>query len=150
MKYSVNVEINLPIDLVVELFDDDENVFKWMNGIESWDQLSGLPGKTNAKSKIRLKVKNRELVLLETILENNLPRNMKMSYETDGVLNIANNRFESINENRTKFISEQEFQMKGKMKIIAFLMARAFKKHTRKNLNDFKTFAEGTILKGRN
>ncbi|NOQ74728.1 MAG: SRPBCC family protein [Crocinitomix sp.] len=143
MKYCVDIEIDLPRDRVVELFDDEENVFKWMEGIESWDQLSGSQGETGAKSEITFKLKNREMVLLETITENNLPDNMKMTYEAKGVFNIANNRFEVIAEGRTRYTSEQDFQMKGLMRLVSFFMPNAFKKQTLKNLNDFKMFAEG-------
>ena len=35
MKYTLSVLINLPIDRVVELFDNDENLYKRMEGLES-------------------------------------------------------------------------------------------------------------------
>ena len=48
--------------------------------------------------------------------------------------------------NRTKYISEQEFQFKGFMKVIGFIMPGAFKKQSMKYLEAFKNFAESQIV----
>ena len=41
-----------------------------------------------------------------------------------------------------RYTTEQEFQFKGFMKIMAFLMPGAFKKQSMQYLKDFKAFAE--------
>nr|MBA3286280.1 SRPBCC family protein [Nitrosopumilus sp.] len=59
-----------------------------------------------------------------------------------GVYNIVSNKLVKLSENKTKYITEQEFEFKGFMKIIAFLMPGAFKKQSLKYQKDFKYFVE--------
>ena len=52
MKYSNEVIINLPIKEVIELFDSEENLFKWQPELLSFEHLSGEKGEVGAKSKM--------------------------------------------------------------------------------------------------
>lgn len=143
MKYTVEIEINKPIDKVIELFDNVDNMGKWMEGLQSFEPISGTPGQVGAKSKLRFKMGKREIEMIETITVRNLPEEFSGTYEVDNVFNIVKNKFVKISEERTKYISENEFQFKGIfMKIIAFLMPGAFKKQSLHYLNAFKKFAE--------
>ena len=72
MKYSCTVEINLPINKVVQLWENEENFKEWQDGFESIEHLSGTPNSIGAKSKIVLQDKRR-IELLETIISTNLP-----------------------------------------------------------------------------
>lgn len=49
MKYSVDIEINKPIDKVIELFDNPANMKEWMEGLNSFEHISGTPGKSWCK-----------------------------------------------------------------------------------------------------
>ena len=95
-----------------------------------------------AKSVLKFKMGKRIIEMIETITVRNLPEEFSGTYEAKGVFNIVKNKFISLQNNRTKYVSEQEFQFKGFMKIIGFLMPGAFKKQSMKYLVDFKTFAE--------
>jgi hypothetical protein len=141
MKYTTEIEINLPIERVVALFDNPENMKKWMKGLESFEPLSGTPGQPGAKSKLRFKMGKREMELIETITVRNLPAEFSGSYETKGVFNIVKNKFISLGD-KTKYISEQEFQFSGFMKFMGMFMPGAFKKQSMTYLKDFKTFCE--------
>ncbi len=142
MKYKSEIEINIPINQVIALFDNAENLEKWMEGLQSFEHLSGTPGQPGAKSKLKFKMGKRELEMIETITVRNLPKEFSGTYEAKGVFNLVTNRFEELPGNRTKYISEQEFQFHGFMKIIGFLMPGAFKKQSMKYLVDFKKFVE--------
>lgn len=142
MKYTCETEINKPVDKVVELFDNPDNLKKWMEGLQSFEHISGTPGQPGAKSRLKFKMGKRELEMIETITVRDLPAEFSGTYEAKGVFNVVKNRFISISASKTKYISEQEFQFRGFMKIIAALMPGAFKKQSMKYLNDFKTFAE--------
>jgi len=143
MKFTAEIEINKHIDQVIELFDNADNLSKWMEGLVRFEHLSGTPGQPGAKSKLKFKMGSREIEMIETITVRNLPHEFTGTYEAKGVFNIVKNRFEKISENKTRYITGQEFQFKGFMKIIAFLMPGAFKKQSMKYLNDFKNFVEG-------
>ena len=144
MKYTCEVEINKPLDRVIELFDNADNLTKWMEGLISFEAVSGVPGQPGAKSRLLFKMNNRQMEMIETITVRNLPHEFSGTYEAKGVFNIVKNRFEKISDTKTKYISEQEFQFKGFMKLIAFMMPGAFKKQSMKYMNDFKRFVENT------
>lgn len=139
MKYTVEIEIDSPIDKVIELFDNPDNMDKRMERLQSYEPLSGNPGQPGAKSRLKFKWEN----VIETITVRNLPEEFSGTYESKFVLNIVKNKFVSLPGKKTKYITEQEFQFKGFMKIIAFLMPGAFfKKQSMKYLRDFKNFVE--------
>ena len=142
MKYSTTIVINQPIDKVCKLYDSEENLYKWMKGLEKIEHIEGEKGKVGAKSNLYFKMGKREMVMLETIKAMNLPEEFTAEYEAKGVFNIVKTSFEKIDDNTTKCITEHEFQFKGMMKIIAFLMPGAFKKQSKKYMEDFKAFAE--------
>jgi len=142
MKYISEIEINSPVDKVVELFDNPNNMDKWMKGLQSFEHLSGKPGQVGAKSRLKFKTGKRAIEMIETVTVRNLPDEFSGTYEAKGVFNIVKNKFISLSDNRTKYVSEQEFQFKGFMKIIGFLMASAFKKQSMQYLIDFKNFVE--------
>ncbi|PZD78094.1 SRPBCC family protein [Mesonia sp. K7] len=142
MKYTQEIIINKPIDEVVQLFDSVENMDKWMEGLQSFEHLSGTPGEVGAKSKLKFKMGKREIEMIETITVKNLPHEFSGTYEADGVFNMVRNKFVELSENQTKHITENEFQFKGFMKVMGFLMPGAFKKQSMKYMETFKAFAE--------
>lgn len=142
MKYSHEITIDLPREKVVELFNNQENAFKWMEGLESWDQLSGSPGEEGAKSRLKYQTKRGEMIIDEEITKKELPEMINFVFTSKGVTNWNDNRFESLNDNQTKWVQSNVFKCKGMVKIFAALMPGAFKKQSLKYMNDFKQFAE--------
>lgn len=142
MKYTNEVEINAPLDKVIELFDDPTNMAKWQPGLISFEPVSGTPGQPGAKSKLKYKMGKRDIEMIETITVRDLPREFSGTYEAKGVLNHVSNRFVAIGNSKTKYITENEFSFRGIMKLIGFLMPGAFKKQSQKYLDLFRDFAE--------
>ncbi len=144
MKYTVDITIDLPRTKVIALFDNPDNMRKWQPDLISFEPISGNPGQPGAKSKLHYKMGKREIVMIETITQNQLPEEISGTYETKGVFNTISNRFEETNGNQTKWISENEFQFSGFMKLMGLFMKGAFPKQTLKFMNQFKAFAEGS------
>ena len=142
MKYSSEVIINRPVQKVVDLFDNPNNLKYWQPGLQSFEHISGEPGKPGAKSRIKYKMGKRDIEMIETIKVRNLPDEFSGTYEAKGVWNEVKNHFIPIDANTTKYISETEFKLSGFMKLIAWLMPGTFRKQTEKFMKDFKTFAE--------
>ena len=142
MKYTLAVTIDKPVDKVVDLFDNPDNMYKWMEGLQSFEPVSGTPGQPGAKSKLKFKINNREIEMIETITVRNLPEDFTGTYEAGSVFNIVKNKFVSLPDNKTHYIAEQEFRFRGFMKIMALLMPGAFKKQSLQYMNNFKKFAE--------
>ena len=144
MKYQNEVEIDLPIERVIELFDNPENLQYWQPGLQSFEHISGTPGQPGAKSRLKYLMGNRKIEMIETILKRNLPDEFSGTYEAKGVYNIVSNRFIPLGAYKTKIVAHNEFQLSGFMKLIGWLMPGTFKKQTQKYLEDFKAFAEKT------
>lgn len=142
MKYTVSVDLDLSRDRVIELFDSTENLYKWQKGLQSFEHLSGEPGQEGAKSKLIFKMGKRDMEMIETITRRNLPDEFTGTYDVKNVHNVVSNRFEEVGPDQTRMVSENEFQFRGFMKVIAFLMKGAFPKQSQKYLDDFKAFAE--------
>lgn len=143
MKYSNQIEINLPVQKVIELFDNQANITKWQAECVSYNHLSGTPGQIGAKTLLKYKMGRREIDMTETIVTKNLPEELSKTYEAKGVFNRVNNSFKAIGEKKTLFNIEQEFLFTNlMMKLMGALMPGAFKNQTKKYLNNFKSFAE--------
>ena len=142
MKYITEIEINQPVEKVLELFDNPDNMKEWMEGLQSFETISGTPGQEGAKARLKYKMGKREIEMIETITKKNLPEEFTGTYKAKGVFNIVKNRFVPIGDNKTKYITEQEFQFSGIMKLMGAFMPGAFKKQSLKYMNAFKEFVE--------
>tara|TARA_R100000935_G_C2797150_1_gene148709 strand:- start:71 stop:544 length:474 start_codon:yes stop_codon:yes gene_type:complete len=142
MKYSKEIIIKLPREEVIAIMEKTENFKHWQEGFISYNHLCGDPGHLNARSKLKYKMGKREIDMIETIQKKDLPKKLFFSYDANGVYNLQRNYFEEVGNKSTKWISDNEFEFSGFMKIIAFLMPGSFKKQTYKYMKDFKAFAE--------
>ena len=143
MKYSNEITINQPLDKVIALFDNADNLKEWMPNLERFEHLSGEPGQPGAKSKmVFLRGKNK-MTMVETITKNNLPEEFSGTYEASGVINIQQNSFHKVTEQSTKWVSQSEFQFASLgMKFMGWVMPGAFKKQSLNFMKNFKAFAE--------
>lgn len=144
MKYTVETIIDLPREEVIKKMDNPENMKHWQRGLIRYKLLNeNDPKAEGAQMELEYKMGKREMVMIETILKNNFPSEFHASYDAKNVHNIQKNYFEAIDKNTTKWRSESEFQFSGfMMKTMGALMPGAFKKQSKKYVEDFKNFAE--------
>ncbi|WP_298902196.1 SRPBCC family protein [uncultured Psychroserpens sp.] len=145
MKYTCSVEIDLPIDEVVTLWNNENHFKKWQDGFESIEHLEGTPHTAGAKSKITLSGKQK-IELIETIISSNLPKEKLALYEHIHMTNTQSSRFEDLGNSKTLYTSIVEYtKFNGFMiKLMAKLFPSKFKAQSQKWMNQFKAFAEGT------
>lgn len=143
MKYTTEITVDIPRDEFIKKLDNADNMKHWQSGLVGYQELSGIPGQEGSKMEMRYKMGKRDMVLVETILKSNFPYEFHATYDAKGVHNIQKNYFKDIDGHTTKWISESEFQFSGfMMKAMGFLMPGAFKKQSKKYMEDFKAFAE--------
>ena len=143
MKYSCKVDIKLPRDRIIELFDDPENLPKWLIGLESFTHKSGEPGFPGAQSDIVVWGGNRRVEMVETIETRDLPHEFTAIYTTKGVWNRTENFFTANDDGTTTWEQINEFRCEGlMMKLMTRIMPGMFRKETMKQMDSFKTFAE--------
>lgn len=142
MRYSSEILIELPRKQVIDLFDDADNLFEWMKGLQSVELISGEAGQVGAQSKMSFEMGKRHIAMVETILERKFPDYFKTAYETKGVYNEVENFF--IEEGEiTRYRTVHYFRFDSwAMRLMAKLMPKAFKKQSMQYLKDFKAFAE--------
>ena len=130
MKYTCKLGISLPRERVVELFDDPDNLTQWMEGLQSFEHLSGEPGRPGAKSRLIFERDDGETFeMIETLTRYNLPDEISGIYETEGVRNVIENRFVEDGPNATRWVAENEFNFSGFMRIAAFFMRPCSRAH---------------------
>lgn len=141
-KYTNEVVINASREKVIELFENPDNLIKWQPGFISMEHLTGDLNEVGSTYELKYKMGKRDLVMKETIIAKNLPDTITFTYDAKGVWNEVCNNFEIVDENTTKYWTDNEFKMRGMMKIIAFLFPKAFTKQSQKYLDLFKEFVE--------
>ncbi len=144
MKFLCTVDIALPIDTVVQLFDNRDNMQHWQEGFVSLEHISGQPGQTGAISKLHYRNGKRSMELLETITVKNLPEEMSALYEHSHMSNRMTNRFSALGPQQTRYTAEFELtKVNGFVpRLMSWLMPGVAKKHTQRWLDRFKQFAE--------
>lgn len=55
-----------------------------MEGLQSFEHLSGTPGQVGARSKLVYKMSKRHIEMIETITVRKLPQEFSGTYEADG------------------------------------------------------------------
>ncbi|MFN8713608.1 MAG: hypothetical protein ACK5Z2_12235 [Bacteroidota bacterium] len=68
MKYSVSINISKPINEVITLFDDPNNLKHSFPNLECTELISGTAGQPGAITRMTFKNNNRTIVLIEKIL----------------------------------------------------------------------------------
>lgn len=141
--YTVQIEIDLPRAKVIELFDSTDNLFKWQNGLQSFEHVSGEPGQAGAKSKLVYLNGKQRVELIETVTERNLPDEFNGIYEWSSGSNTLRNRFIEISPTRTKWESTCSYEFRGfVLRMMAFFCPGMFRRQNMKFLRNFKAFAE--------
>ncbi len=143
LKYTLEIELNLPRKKVIELFDNPNNLKKWQHGLQSFELIEGEAGEVGAKSRLLYLMGNRKIEMIETITARNLPEEFSGTYEADGVWNLVENYFHEIGPKKTKWVTKNEFRSsRFMMRVMASLMPGQFKKQSFQYMKWFKEFAE--------
>lgn len=144
MKFKCQVDINKPLDKVVKLWQDPDNLKYWQEGFQRIEHLSGTAGQEGAQSRIYFQSGKRDMELLETIMKNDLPDEFVGKYEHTHMVNTMTNRFEKLTDHSTRYTADIHYtQFNGIMpKLMSFLFPGMFRKQVQKWLDKFKEFVE--------
>ncbi len=142
MNYTVSNIINRPLEEVIAKFSDPDGVKHWMEGLQRIEHISGTRGEVGAKSDFYFLFRGKEMKISESILEQNLPRQIKFAYQSPMGHNEVEMIFEKIDDSRVKQINNSYFEFKGIMKIMGLFMKGMSKKQSMTYLNAFKDYVE--------
>lgn len=140
MRFTCYTDIKAPIQIVVDLFKNPDNLKHWQDGFKSIEYISGAPGAEGSISKLSYD----RLSLVETIIRNELPEEFKANYEHKHMVNTMSCRFKVIDVGTTRLEQEIHYtQFNGFLpKVLAKLFPGMFRKQVQKWLDQFKYFVE--------
>jgi hypothetical protein len=142
MKYVTEITIDLPRARTVELFEGFETRHQWQPGLQTYEPLEGEPGQPGARTRLVYDEDGRAVELIETVVERDLPHLFTATYEARNLYNLVRNRFIEDGPDRTRWQTENEFEFKGFMRLLGWLIRGAFPQQTLRDMNRFKEFAE--------
>jgi uncharacterized membrane protein len=145
MIFEIDINIEQPINKVVEVFSDPEGMYHWMPNLDDIKLLEGQMNEVGAKSELTLRANQRMMKRIQTITVKNLPTLHCVEYDDKNVFNRVSSDITVVSENCTKLHVVHEFQFKGLMKIFTyFIPQKAFKVQALQYLHEFKKYAENT------
>lgn len=144
MKFKGSIDINQPVEKVVALWADPQNLKEWQDGFVKKETISKTEGEEGAVSKMYYKAGGRELELTETVISNQLPDSFEGHYHHIHMDNTMKSTFVAIGDNQTRYETEVEYTRINWImpKLIAILFPSIYRKQGEKWMNNFKEFVE--------
>jgi carbon monoxide dehydrogenase subunit G len=153
MKYTVSIEIALPLEEVVQLLADPAQLPKWLRGLVLHEPLRGTHGQVGTTSRVVMQMGTQTMELTETITRrepvnlHSIPKGSVVHFDREivgeGMWSAVRERLSEAGPHTTLWQSESEFRFRGVlMRLVALLMPGAFRKQSQQHMQDFKAFAE--------
>ncbi len=142
MEYTSIVEINAPLNVVLEYFTDLKYLQEWQPNLKGLKMLKGEPNEEGSQVQLQFLTNGRVMDMTESLTTLNPPHEITKIYVMQGVHQILTSQFEEITENTTKWTTFNKFEFSGFLAAMASVMIESFKKEGAKNLNLFKQFVE--------
>jgi hypothetical protein len=153
MKYTVSIEIALPLERVVQLLADPVHLPKWLRGLVLHEPLNGGHGLVGTQSRIVMQMGQRKIECTETITRREptelrqIPKGSAVLFDreivSEGMWSAVRERLTEAGPQTTLWVSESEYRFGGVlMRLVGLLMPGAFRKQSRQHMLDFKAFAE--------
>ncbi len=139
IEFSLNTEIQCPIQEVVRKFTDRSLFPLWQPGLVSSEKITDT---SKRQYKLVFQFGRRKMIMTETIEQDQLPEEYICSYEMKGIFNRVQHRFEDSGHGTTRWKCTHEFRFKGVMNLVVRFMYVDFHKQSQIIMNNFKRFAE--------
>jgi hypothetical protein len=160
MKYTVSIEIAVPRERVAQLLADPAHMPMWLRGLVLHEPVSGTHGQVGTESRVVMQMGTQTMEATETITRrepanlHGIPRDSVVHFDREivakGMWSTARERLTEVGPETTLWESENEHRFSSvPMRLVGLVMPGAFRKQTRRHMQDFKAFAEqGTDVRG--
>lgn len=145
MKYVTEIIIDKPIAEVMKLFKNADNLKHWQRGLRYTKLLKGNSGEEGAKRKLQINIEGRQVTMIETITQCDLPQHWHARYTTNNMRSYQENYFEAKCLSKTYWKTTSRFEFQGYMRIVGSVMPGIFKRRSETVMKDFKAFAERNV-----
>jgi len=146
MKFDFNLEINAPRARVWRAFDKPSNLFKWQQGLVSYDHVSGPPGAAGSVAELRHKEGGHDVTLVETITIRREPEELAGTYDSSHGQTTMINRFAELSPDRTLWTVEAEVRLSGMAKFMGPMLKGVIENRVKSDCERFKTMLEAGQL----
>ena len=146
MKIIVgSIIVNKSIDIVSEMFLDPSNLGQYQDGFISKETVEGVDGEEGCISTLKYKYGNRDMIMTETVVSNNLPEYYEAFYHHEHMDNIMRCYFTAEDDSSTKYVYEYEYTRINWVipKLMSILFPGMYRKQGQKWIDQFKEFVEG-------
>ncbi len=144
MNYDLSIDIALPREEVMRLFDDTSKLDQWQPGLRGFKLISGESRQVGAVTKLIYQIGGRHIEMVETVTHQNLPDEFFCTYKTKGIYNEIENYFSAVDANTTRWKSKNVFRLSGFMWLFTPIMKGPFRKQSLQYMEMFKAFAEAS------
>lgn len=145
-SYTLTIDIGVPRDLVIELFDDPDNFPMWQPGLQSWTLTKGQQGHVGAQATAVFMNSSGRIEVTERITSRNLPDEFSGTYEWVDNNNSVVNRFIELSPEQTRWELKCDYTVSSlKMKLMGMVMGSKFKAQHLVYMQAFKAFCEDGI-----
>jgi len=141
MESVVELEINVGVERLAELFADPRNNPLWMDDLEKIEPISGqlgYPGST-----YRLVPKRGPFTFIATVVSRDLPSKLALTLDAPSVSVSILATLQQLSDTRSRLISREIFKFKGiASRVLGLFSRRAIRAAHRHHMEGFKRFAE--------
>jgi hypothetical protein len=153
MRYTVSIEIALPRERVAQLLADSAHLPKWLRGLVQHEPLNGMHGHVGTESRVVMLMGQQTMECVETITRrepadlHGIPRDTVVHFDrdivADGMWSAVRDRLTEAGPETTLWASENEYRFSSvPMRLMGPFLRGAFRKQSRRHMEDFKAFAE--------
>ena len=142
MKAKFEVIVDADRNAVWDAFDNPGNIPKWQPTLKSFTHKSGTPGEVGSITELVYDENGRELVMSETITERRQPDFMAGIYATKGSKSLIVNYFETVEGNKTRWVSHANHSFSGFMKLVSPFIRKTICDRTENDMQRFKLLVE--------
>lgn len=138
VKYQCKVEINASRDKVITLYQD----ITWQKelGLLKKEMIKGKSFETGSVAHLYFPVNGKEIIMKETVEDNNLPESITIIYEVDGHWNRCVSKFIEKN-GKVIYLMDVEFRFSEELDIPKI----KFVNQTQQEMEYFKEFVENNL-----
>ncbi|MGG8496572.1 SRPBCC family protein [Tenacibaculum sp. TC6] len=101
LNYTSKVTIDKPVEEVFSLFNNDENLPKWIPEIKSVKSIQKQEGVVGSTYAVAVESQGQEIILEEKIMAYEPNKNIKLFFKGGGMLKTDDYHFESENQKTT-------------------------------------------------
>ncbi|MBL8849347.1 MAG: SRPBCC family protein [Planctomycetaceae bacterium] len=146
MKFDFIFELEVPRESAWRAFDNPANLFKWQQGLVSYDHVSGPPGQVGSVSELLHREGGHEVKLVETVTIRREPEELAGTYDSSHGRTTMVNHFAELSPGRTLWTVEVQVQLSGMAKFMGPMLKGVIENRVKHDCERFKSLLEAGEL----